>query len=395
MCRKIIVQTILFILINSFFLLDICWAADVGVFRLKQHSCLSPALQMNSNIITGSFFKLYHDHLFVEDDFGALFKRLEKIKLAVFDLDGTLAFGSRDAPRAIIEGLKFLLINKTHVAVITGSGVNSTRGRIINELIKSLKDEGAFWAIDYLHVFTHLGNKGFRLKDDGEQEEYFRFEIHRSLAPKLIKIVREVCDKEDVHYSIFSKKGKNNNFLVFRIVFEELQLIRNRTQMMQEIAEGINEKFRQQDIGLSVLKTGEASMEIAVKAKGYAVGFLMDELGVEPEEIMFVGDSFGPRGGDRSMRFDRTLNSLFFNVGLDIDGKDLNKDILTTTLKGPEASQRILQLLKIAKAEGKSQTNEMRTEQADVELDELNLPALPEGVLGVQKAQFQLLHQAI
>ncbi|MBU1087090.1 MAG: hypothetical protein KKD05_06180, partial [Candidatus Omnitrophica bacterium] len=100
------------VLIHAFLMLDLAWAGNGDILSLKSSDCLSPALQINSNILTTSFSKLYYDELFPGIELQPLLERLKQIELAVFDLDETLAVSGGYVSNRVIEGLKFLLKNK-------------------------------------------------------------------------------------------------------------------------------------------------------------------------------------------------------------------------------------------------------------------------------------------
>jgi len=347
MRKRLFIKIIAFILINTFLLLDISWATGGEILSFESSDCLSPALQINSNLLTTSFSKLYHHELFPGVEFSPLFERLKKIELAIFDLDETLAISARYLSNPAMEGLKFLLKNKVHTAIITGAGIRAAEARVLNKLKKTLKAEGASWALDYLHIFTCLGNEGFKFKQDGERKQRFKFDLNKDLIDKVREIIDENGDSENIDYSVFGKKGSTGETLVVRVVFDQTQ--KNKIQKMHKVAEKIRKEFRRQNINLNILESASRAIEITVNGKEYAVGFLMDELSIDAERILIVGDSFGPIGADRSMRFERTLNSLFFNVGPEIKEAELNAGIFTTSFKGPDAAEGILELLRQAK----------------------------------------------
>ncbi|MBU1925393.1 MAG: HAD hydrolase family protein, partial [Candidatus Omnitrophica bacterium] len=322
---------------------------DTVFLEAKQGPYPSSGNKNDDQVMLSDNPESIYNELFSAGNSVELLKKLEKTKLAVFDLDETLANVDKDVPAGTIEELKSLLEKEINIAIVTGAGKFRVMPRLINKLKQSLgKDK--LGLLQNLRVYTRLGNAGFGFNEAGEEVDLEETAIPDYQIENIKKIItasaEEIGIGEGINYKLTYKKEAKGNTLIVRIGFDDLA---NKKGDMHKMAQEIRKMFESEEIKLKVIESGEVAVEIAVNGKDYAIASLMDKLGVLADEIAFFGDSFGLNGGDRAMRFDATLKSLFFNVGPDIEEQELNEGILTSKVKGPSATEKILKLLIISK----------------------------------------------
>ncbi len=220
-------------------------------------------------------------------------------KLAIFDLDGTLAPSKSPLEEDMAE-LIIKLLAKMKVAVISGGGYPQFQTQFINRLPHGNQN------YTNLFLLPTSGTMMFTWKGDWHQEyaEYIsednRAKIIESLKSALIQggyqkptpVYGEIIE-DRLSQITFSAVGQSAP-IALKMAWDPTRVKR------EKIASFLSKKLPNFDLHIN----GSSSIDITPKGvnKAYGIRKLEERLSIKPDEIVFVGDALFPGGNDYPAR---------------------------------------------------------------------------------------------
>jgi HAD superfamily hydrolase (TIGR01484 family) len=215
-------------------------------------------------------------------------------KLIVFDLDGTLA-ESKSALDGEMAELLAALMRVAKVAVISGGDWPQFDKQLVSNLPKGQRMEN-------LLLLPTCGTKFFQY--DGEVwNKLYADELSEAEKKKIIdsfhRVMEEVgFDPETTWGEIIENRGSQ---ITFSALGQQAPLAEkekwdpdfSKRKRMQALLESYIPEF-------SIRLGGTTSIDVTKPGidKAYGIGKLRDVLGIQIEEMIFVGDAIFPGGND-------------------------------------------------------------------------------------------------
>ncbi|MEY4747153.1 MAG: hypothetical protein RLZZ416_202 [Candidatus Parcubacteria bacterium] len=217
-------------------------------------------------------------------------------KTAVFDLDDTLAESFKPPSRETLDGLKRLL-DSIPVAIMTGAGFSRMEKQFLPDLVEAKRSDRLYifpnsaaqsymhkngvWTMPYNEALTHAEREHIKsaIRRTVEQNETLRAIPHwgAQLFDREAQVAFTVVGIEATREM---KKNWDPDGSKRRVLVETLK---------REIPE------------FEILMGGTTTVDITRKDinKAYGIRWLSNELGIPPEEMLYVGDAFAEGGNDR------------------------------------------------------------------------------------------------
>lgn len=223
------------------------------------------------------------------------FDRIAVPKAILFDIDDTLAVSWQPPAPGMIEKLSSLL-DVMPVAILTAASFP----RVEKAFLPALE---AHPHTKRLYVFSYNGAELHMLKD-GQWTAIYRITMPKETRARVITAIKECVEKT----KIMKKQTKYRWEILEReskIVFSALGLhasaedkrawdpsFEKRSALVKEL------KKRLKDV--EILIGGTTTVDVTAHGihKGYGALWLAKELGIKPEEMLFVGDAIYPGGND-------------------------------------------------------------------------------------------------
>ncbi|MCF7916459.1 MAG: HAD-IIB family hydrolase, partial [Candidatus Omnitrophica bacterium] len=239
-------------------------------------------------------------------------KEREIIKpVLIFDIDGTIAERNRDLSQKMADRLNLLMSQGVVVAIVTG-----------NPLDRKLKQRlTSIWGNPNLILAVNTSTQIFYF-DQGVAREFigYRKGIKKEDKPKIEKIIQKfIIGVKEGNYDlqlagedsglikqILAKEKLKIEERVTRLAFryEEFKEKMNQgasKRVREELADILRSSIIEENIrGYAVKTEGKTTIAIGlvgVDKKG-AVDFILQNLGISPQEAVYFGDEFTPEGND-------------------------------------------------------------------------------------------------
>ena len=214
-------------------------------------------------------------------------------KLIVFDLDGTLAV-SKSPLDAEMSSLLHDLLGIIKVAVISGGGWPQFEKQILKNLTQD-------WRLNNLSLLPACGTQFYHY--NGEWGKIYSEDFNEAEKKKIINSVRKALAA--VNFKIEKVWGDEIEDRGSQITFSALGQnapIKEKSKWDPDFAKRkkIQTILSTTIPEFSVRLGGTTSIDITKQGidKAYGIGKLRDTLGIEIEEMIFIGDAIFPGGND-------------------------------------------------------------------------------------------------
>lgn len=262
--------------------------------------------------------------------------RINKIKVVVLDMDGTLT-ESPDQPvdLELINLIIELSQRGYHVAIVSGA----SEVRIQRLLFDHFPDD--FQGYKNIHVYSHAGAYGFPLRKNGDidvDNPYFMLKFTEQEQKVIDNVIDEFLKKFGYDVEKVVKYESKRHI--------RLRKDRKRTRkQVQEYVRFIKNELNKRGETKMVVTYGEGlwGMDISITNKANAIKDLISQRVsmIKEENIMVIADSFsGETGDDRAMAIPGILA---FNVGAH---EDVPENVYSLKIKGPKGTKKLLMMLK-------------------------------------------------
>lgn len=232
-------------------------------------------------------------------------------KIAIFDLDGTLADNLTPVPKPVLEKLLYLLQSGVQVAIITTQSLKE----IDKYLLRTIpKVQGPL--IKNLIIYPTTGGEAWGFDSNGSLISNPLYDVsktHLSDEQNILwrRMINTVLQEYSLDKQLIDQKG---NVVAYpaTIIDGGAQIIirlNERKDLRDEIVKRLSDLFAQRALPLRLKKIGGTSIRMTVRGidKAYAVKYHLQEVAkrlgyeVKPKEILIVGNSFDIDGDDRQM----------------------------------------------------------------------------------------------
>ncbi|RJQ35627.1 HAD-IIB family hydrolase [Candidatus Parcubacteria bacterium] len=211
----------------------------------------------------------------------------------LFDLDDTLAESFQPPTQEMIERLHRLL-EKVPVAILSAAGLP----RIQHDFLEHLADSPS---IDRFFVFSNSASECFQYKDGVWQLQY-----HTAFTPEErthIKATIETCAAEVGyrHPEYEPQMWDRESQIAYAMINSHApQTIKKSWDPDQAKRKQIKACLDKVLTDCQVLIGGNVTIDITKKGvdKSHGVKWLSEKLGIEPGEMLYIGDALYPGGND-------------------------------------------------------------------------------------------------
>lgn len=218
-------------------------------------------------------------------------------KAIVFDLDGTLAL-SKVGLDPVMAGLLIALIKKYSVAIISGGSFERFKIEVIDPLAAS--DE----PISSLFLFPLNAGAFYELRPEGWAKIY-SLELLDSDKEKIKEAFEKVFSEINyVHpkYLYGEEIEDRGSQLTFSALGQEAPLeekekwLKEHAKEREKIAAELRKLLPEMDVAVA----GLTSIDVTQKGVNKKLGIerFAERLGIQPSDILFVGDALEPGGND-------------------------------------------------------------------------------------------------
>lgn len=220
---------------------------------------------------------------------------LARLRLVAFDLDDTLADSKAPISGAMALALKGLLA-RFEVAVISGGQFSQFRDQVIGQLELGTGSHT-------LHLLPTCGTQYYLRKPDGELKTVYVKNLDPKVRFEVKSRLKEVAEslglwEKNPWGEIIEDRGTQ---VTFSALGQQAPLEAKRewdpdkskrTILVETLAPLLS--------NLEVRSGGSTSIDITAKGidKAYGMRKLLGKSGLEPSEVLFVGDRLDPEGND-------------------------------------------------------------------------------------------------
>ncbi|MGA2775344.1 MAG: M20/M25/M40 family metallo-hydrolase [Candidatus Omnitrophota bacterium] len=239
-------------------------------------------------------------------------------KAMIFDLDRTLSRTLRVVPTEILEQIKGFLKARVKVAIITAQSLEEVKTYFIEPLYKLLKDSGEpEGLLSNLYVGTSEGSQLWQFFTQGQFKEVIlddateapfdtaehKKELHKIVRDAIREVIRPKGDIPIVGPILIQAPGitfiHNRDYSLSLGIREKISPDQ-RSELIKAIKRKIPANWQ-----IDILVSGGGTIHIVSKGvdKSTAVGMFRNYLSpdIKPQQILIIGDDFGPGGLDRKM----------------------------------------------------------------------------------------------
>ena len=257
-------------------------------------------------------------------------KHIPRIKVVVFDMDGTLSTHPvNPADPQIIEQIIELTKEGIHVGIVSGAS-----DRIQKVLFNNFPAD--FQGQEYIHIYGFGGTKGYPLGKDNKidfSNPYYECSFTEEQRRVVMEVVEAFKDRYSEDFEAALDRGSK--------VTIRLRQDRERSdEVMEEYVRFLKGELESKGMPELVVNAGGSNwgLDILVADKSRAIEDLVSRIpGVSLENIMVVADSFsGLAGNDKAMILPGVL---VFNVG---PHQDVPSGIYSLEKKGPEGTKELM-----------------------------------------------------
>lgn len=217
------------------------------------------------------------------------------IKAMVFDLDGTLT-PSKQAMQAGLAREFARLTRTLPTGVISGGSLQQFSRQLLIPL------QSQVFSPENLHLMPTCGTRYYRFENGDWQAKYV-LDMDTDLAGKAKKVIENVarslgywCDNPIGE--IIEDRGSQLTYSALgqQAGKAEKDAWDPSGEKRAEIASRAGELLPE----LTVLSGGSTSVDITMKGidKAYGVGEFLEQTGLQPAQVLFVGDRLDPDGND-------------------------------------------------------------------------------------------------
>ena len=207
-------------------------------------------------------------------------------KVIVFDLDGTLVESKTDLDMEMAGLLTELLKNKK-VAVIGGQSFDGFKKHLLDRLPASVR-------LDNLYILPVNGGSFYEYKKSRWEQIY-----SDNLTEEEKQKIWQVFDGEGISRGLAEDRGSQVTFSALGQVAPLEEKMKWQQEHDSERAT-LATKLREKLPDMEVRTAGLTSIDITRQGinKKYGIEQLASRLGIQPSDILFVGDAFEPDGND-------------------------------------------------------------------------------------------------
>ncbi|NUP53651.1 MAG: HAD-IIB family hydrolase [Catenulispora sp.] len=220
-------------------------------------------------------------------------------RVVAFDLDGTLA-ESKSAITARMAGLLARLLEEVQVCVISGGAFSQFRAQLLDHL------QAAPEQLARLNLMPTNGTRYYLFRD-GEWTEIYAEDLPEETKKKVIDVLKQGAKtlglwEEHTWGDIIEDRGSQVTF----------SALGQRAPVAEKAAwdpdgakkERLRAWAAERLPDLEVRSGGSTSVDVTAKGidKAYGMHKLMAQLGVEKDDILFVGDRLDPQGNDHPVQ---------------------------------------------------------------------------------------------
>jgi len=284
----------------------------------------------------------------------------KKYKIIIFDWDGTAVHSRKDDIPELIAGLEALLKQGIYIAVITGTNFENIDKQFSSHIYGLHKKN--------LFIFTNRGSEVFSFGDDFKPFVLFRLNINEETNKLLDQIAEKT--KNDIE----AKAPVKLNIIYNRLNRRKLDLIPEwEDPLKSEIGklavetekkltnagfkEGIKGAFDLMVNNATLLGLKNARitsdvkhLEVGVSDKTDSIKWILGNLAVpfniSDNEILIIGDEFGPvagfDGSDYKMVIKDRKDIVYFSVGKEPNGVPV---MVKHIGGGPECFKKLIKKL--------------------------------------------------
>lgn len=217
------------------------------------------------------------------------------IKAMVFDLDGTLT-PSKQAMTAEMAGEFARLTRTLPTGVISGGSFQQFSRQLLTPL------QSQVFTPENLHLMPTCGTRYYRFENGGWQVKYV-LDMDPALAAKAKKVIAEVARSlgywcQNPAGEIIEDRGSQLTYSALgqQAGREEKDAWDPSGEKRAEIASHAGKLLPE----LTVLSGGSTSVDITMKGvdKAYGIEEFLQQTGLHPPQVLFVGDRLDPDGND-------------------------------------------------------------------------------------------------
>ncbi len=239
-------------------------------------------------------------------------------KAMIFDLDRTLSRTMQPVPLEILEQLKGFLKAKINIAVVSAQSLEEMKIYLINPLSDFLRASGdSLELLKNLYISPSEGSQLLQFYTDGQFKEVilddsttvpFDTDEHKKALIEIVrKALRDVINPlgniSVVGPVLLQDPGVtfiHNRDISLSLGIKEAISVDKRRELIERIKQNIPANWQ-----IDILVSGGGTIHILSKGveKSVAMGLFRNYIGqgIQPQQILIVGDDFGVSGLDRKL----------------------------------------------------------------------------------------------
>jgi len=223
------------------------------------------------------------------------------MKLAVFDLDGTLAESKSRVKPNMVDSLKKLLA-KHDVAVISGGAWPQFESQLVNQLGLS-SDESR-----RLHLFPTSGTSFYNNHDGKKWNRVYYEGLTDEEVKKIMLAFRVVLDNPGVKMPtrFWGDQLENRGTQITFSAMGQLAPVEEKKKWDPSFFKRLIliEKLMQHLPEFALKAGGSTSIDVTRKGidKAYGIAQMEKHLGIPRKEMLFIGDAIFPGGNDYAVQ---------------------------------------------------------------------------------------------
>ncbi len=262
-----------------------------------------------------------------------------KFRIIAFDWDGTAVKSRKHPVDDILGRLESLLRKGIIVVIITGTHFGNVDNQFTSKVNPKLKKN--------LFACMNRGSEVFGFDDNGKAVVVYRRiatdEENRKMDAISHELLSIASEKYDLETQVVFDRFNRRKWDIIPLPEwadppkEKIDKLLDATQSrlyahgikggIQELIDLLEEKYRKHEIELRVT-TDVKHLEYGLTDKADSVQFILDEIagkrGIPNEEILFLGDEFGPigsfDGSDFKMFSEKARGATYISVGKEPNG---------------------------------------------------------------------------
>ena len=208
-----------------------------------------------------------------------------------FDMDGTLTRSRSEISDSMVAGLRDLLANGCDVVVVSGA----TKGQIIKQIGEVTKD---------VVVMAQNGNH----TELSNGAHLWRNELTKAQKNKVFTIVRKMIDKANLVINDTSDIVEDRICQIsYSLIGHNAPLeSKEKSDPDKVIRKGLLESFEKEvarlnELGVQARIGGTTCIDFTIWHKGDNVKRLVEHMGWNKEECVYIGDALFEGGNDNSV----------------------------------------------------------------------------------------------